>query len=162
MPRFSKFFRLGRTQHELDFVDVSNDFDTQVYVDPYAIEIRDDAWSSQASEYLRSFFKQLLDALRSNDDQRARELMSNLREPRETYLGVSRGTPSGRGVGRMQAQQMIAAIKKSKAFETNLLQDLSEMALYVEGVDRDKISDLSTRAEPDLNESMGIPKSAVK
>ena len=70
--------------------------------------------------------------------------MSHLREPKETFLGVSVGNPKGRGVGRLQASQLISAIKQSKAHKSGLLSGLSEMALYVEGVDRDKISDLTT------------------
>ncbi|GIQ76212.1 hypothetical protein BraRD5C2_46560 [Bradyrhizobium sp. RD5-C2] len=70
--------------------------------------------------------------------------MSHLTEPRETFLGVSTGNPQGRGVGPRQARQLITAIARSKAYKTGLLSDLSEMALYVEGIDRDKISDLTT------------------
>jgi len=144
MPRFSRYFSLKLSQPQLDFVDVSNDYDLPVFVDPYAIEIRDDLWAAQASEQIRSFFKQVLDALRDHNTARAVELMSNLHEPRETFLGVSRGDPQGRGVGRGQAQQLIAAIRQSKAYSSGILSDLSEMALYVEGVDKDKISDLTT------------------
>jgi hypothetical protein len=144
MPRFSDFFALGLTQHQLDFVDVSNEYDTPVYVDPYAIEIRDDVWAARASEHIRVFFKEVLDALRSGDTYRAVELMSNLREPQETFLGVSEGIPQGRGVGSGQSLQLIAAIRRSGAFTSGLLTDLSEMALYVEGIARDKISDLTT------------------
>jgi hypothetical protein len=144
MPKFSEYFSIGLSQAELDFVDVSNDYDIPVYVDPYAIEIRDDTWSSFASEHIRSFFKEVLDSLRDHNTQRAVALMSNLREPRETFMGVSRGSPRGRGVGRGQAGQLIAAIRQSRAFASGLLSDLSEMALYVEGIDKDKISDLTT------------------
>lgn len=144
MPRFSKHFRLGLSQHELDFVDISTGYDTPVYVDPYAIEIRDDVWAAEASEHIRTFFLEVLDALRAGDDARAENLMSHFREPSETFLGVSRGKPHGRGVGRVQSAQLIAAIKGSEAFASGLLSDLSEMSLYVEGVDRDKISDLTT------------------
>lgn len=144
MPRFSKFFSLGLSQYQLDFVDVSNEYDTPVYVDPYAIEIHDDTWSEQASEHIRSFFKTVLDALRSNDFPHAAGLMSHLSEPQETFLGVSKDKPLGRGVGQTQARQLISAIRQSKAYKTGLLTDLSEMALYVEGIDRDKISDLTT------------------
>jgi hypothetical protein len=144
MPRFSEYFSLDLSQHQLDFVDVSNEYDTPVYVDPYAIEIRDDIWSARASEQIRSFFKEVLAALRDQNTARAIGLMSHLREPKETFLGVSRGDPQGRGVGKGQAQQLIAAIRQSKAFASGLLSDLSEMALYVEGIDKDKISDLTT------------------
>ena len=64
MPRFSEYFKLGLSQPELDFVDISNEFDTPVYVDPYAIEIQDDAWAAHASDYIRVFFKEVLEALR--------------------------------------------------------------------------------------------------
>ncbi len=144
MARFSEYFSIGLTQHEIDFVDISTDIDTSVYVDPYAIEIRNDVWSSTASDYLRTFFSEVLEALRKGSDSKARHLMSHLKEPRETCLGVSRSGSGGRGIGDIQAKQLIDAIKKSQAFETGLLSDLSEMSLYIEGVDRDKVSDLTT------------------
>lgn len=144
MPRFSEYFNIGLSQHQLDFVDVSNDYDTPVYVDPYAIEIKDDIWAEKASEDIRSFFSEVLDALRNGDRLRAANLMSHLHEPEETFLGVSSGKPKGRGVGAGQANQLIKAIERSRAFQSGILEDLSEMALYVEGIDRDKISDLTT------------------
>lgn len=144
MPKFSQYFKLGLSQRELDFVDITTDRDTPVYVDPYAIEIRDDLWANTASEHIRTFFIEVLAALRSGDDARAQNLMSHFQEPNETCLGVSRGEPAGRGVGNIQSGQLIRAIKKSSAYATGLLSDLSEMSLYVERMDRDKISDLTT------------------
>lgn len=144
MPKFSEFFSIGLSQHALDFVDINTDFDTNVYVDPYAIEIRNDVWSVRASEYLRTFFLEVLDSLRQNKNERAEHLMSHLSEPRETYLGVSKGNPKGKGVGKKQARELIKAIENSSAYSTGLLSDFSEMSLYVEGMDRDKISDLTT------------------
>lgn len=144
MPQFSKYFELGVSQHELDFVDVSNEYDTPVYVDPYAIEVRDDIWAAQASEHIRVFFNEVLESIRAGDMERAKNLMSHLTEPKETFLGVSREDPKGRGVGRKQSGQLIDAIAASEAYKSGLLSDLSEMALYVDGVDKDKISDLTT------------------
>lgn len=142
--KFSEAYKLGKSQSELDFVDVSNLFDTPVYVDPYALEISDDEWSAQASEHIRSFFECVLEALREGEDARAAMLMSHLTEPKETYLGVSQDRPAGRGVGPKQSAQLIKAIKYSKAYNTGLLTDLSEMSLYVDNFDRDKVSDLTT------------------
>jgi hypothetical protein len=142
--RFSKYFGLNASQHELDFVDIDSDEDLSVYVDPYAIEVQDDLWSGNASEHLRVFFTEVLAALKGGDSLRAEELMSKLQEPKETYLGVSKGKPRGRGVGRFQATQLIQALEKSTAYQTGLLQDLSELALYIENFDRDKVSDLTT------------------
>lgn len=150
MPKFSQHFSIDLTEHELDFVDISNEYDTRVYVDPYAIEIQQDIWCEKASNNIRSFFLEVLQALRARNDARAIFLMSHLTEPKETFLGISSGEPKGRGVGRGQALQLISAIRRSKAFKTGLLSDLSEMALYVEGIDRDKISDLTTNIIRDL------------
>jgi len=106
--------------------------------------MKDDLWAAQASEHIRTFFKEVMEALRSGDEMRAENLMSHLSEPKETFLGISRGSPNGRGLGRGQSRQLILAMRNSRAFISGLLSDLSEMALYVEGVDRDKISDLTT------------------
>ena len=144
MPKFSEFFQINAPQAQLDFVDISTDYDTRVYVDPYAIEIQDDVWSGECSELIRVFFLEVLNAIRARDIHRARNLMSHLHEPAETFLGVSADEPLGKGVGSTQAMQLISAIRNSKAYKTGVLSDLSEMALFVENVGRDKISDLTT------------------
>lgn len=144
MPKFSKFFKINAPQAQLDFVDVSTDYDTRVYVDPYAIEIQDDVWSGECSELIRVFFLEVLNAIRGKDNSRAQNLMSHLHEPAETFLGVSADEPLGKGVGSRQAMQLIASIRNSEAYKTGVLSDLSEMALFVDNVGRDKISDLTT------------------
>jgi hypothetical protein len=88
------------SQAELDFVDVDVTTDNRLYLDPYAIQIRDDEWSASCGDYIRSFFNEVLDALRANNIRRAEHLLGNLHEPNETFLGESTGRPSGRGVGR--------------------------------------------------------------
>jgi hypothetical protein len=45
MARFSSIFRLSNSQAELDFVDIDTAHDIPLYLDPYAIQIREDAWS---------------------------------------------------------------------------------------------------------------------
>lgn len=70
--------------------------------------------------------------------------MSHLHEPAETFLGVSVAEPNGKGVGAKQARQLVRSIRSSKAYVSGVLSDLSEMALFVDRVGRDKISDLTT------------------
>jgi hypothetical protein len=52
--RFSRYFNLSKEQAELDFVDVDPDRDLQLFVDPYAIEIKDDTWSAGCGDHIRS------------------------------------------------------------------------------------------------------------
>ncbi len=142
--RFSRHFNLGKEQAELDFVDIDTDYDLKLYVDPYAIEIRDDEWSALCGDHIRSFFQEVLNTLRKGEERRAQHLVSQLSEPNETYLGVSSGKPRGRGVGAFQGRLILSALRKSVAFKTGLLSDLAEAELFIEGIGRDKISDLTT------------------
>lgn len=144
MPRFSTVFQLSNEQAALDFVDIELSTDTRLYLDPYAIEIREDEWSSICGDHIRSFFNDVLSALRNDDQAHAYHLLSHLREPNETYLGQSSGTPNGRGVGDFKARQFVHALRKSRAFETGLLADISEAELFIEGIGPDTISDLTT------------------
>ncbi|MGE6697697.1 hypothetical protein ACQKH5_08405 [Hyphomonas sp. NPDC076900] len=58
-------------------------------------------------------------------------------------MGVSKGGP-GRGIGAKQSAQIVASLLKSKAAQTGLLSDLSNTTLFIDGIARDKISDLVT------------------
>lgn len=142
--RVSAWAGLHNRQAELDFVDVDTDRDTRLFVDPYAIDIRGDAWSSECSRHLRSFFNALITALRDGNDARATHLASHLHETNETFLGLSRGKPQGRGIGAEQALRILDALRKSRAVQTGLLSELAETELFIEGVGSDKISDLTT------------------
>lgn len=144
MPRFSSAFSLSLDQSELDFVDIDLSTDNRFYLDPYAIEIRNDDWSGRCGDHVRSYFQELLDALRNDNQPRIDHLLGHLHEPNETYLGQSSGRPRGRGVGSGKAKDLSDAIAASRAFETGMLSDISEAELFVRGVGPDTISDLTT------------------
>lgn len=140
----SRYFNLGKTQAELDFVNIDTDRDTPVFVDPYALEIKDDQWSNRCADHIRSFFSAVIEAIRTNNEGRALHLLSHLHEAQETYLGVSRDRPQGRGIGRGHAGQLFEALQRSRAVQTGLLTDLAEAELFIAGIGRDKVSDLTT------------------
>lgn len=144
MVTFSEHFGLGKTQAELDFVDVDLSTDNRLYLCPYAIQIRDDEWSQACGDHIRSFFNEVLDQLRNGNLDRARHLLGHLHEPNETFLGQSVGSPSGRGVGADKAELLADALVNSRAFETGVLRDVSEAELFIRGVGPDTISDLVT------------------
>ncbi|WP_157970960.1 hypothetical protein [Pseudogemmobacter bohemicus] len=144
MPKFSEHFRLGLTQAELDFVDVELNTDTQLYICPYAIQIRDDDWSATCGDLIRSFFSEVLNQLRADNRRRVDHLLGHLREPNETRLGQSQGRPRGAGVGDDRAALLAGALVRSRAYQTGLLEDISEAELFIHGVGRDTISDLTT------------------
>lgn len=144
MPRVSKEFGLKKTQAELDFVDIELDTDTPLFIDPFAIRLRPDPWSQICTGTLVAFFQHIVDNIRSENEAEARKLLSYLREPNETRLGFSKHRPQGAGIGNMQAEQVYEALKGSSAVKTGFLSSLEECELMVEGISRDKLSDLAT------------------
>ena len=144
MARFSTHFNLGKTQPELDFVDVSLDEDLPLFVDPFAISRRHEPWSRDAHACLVSFFQEVVDRIRAGNRDRALALLGYLREPNETRLGLSSGRPKGAGIGAHQAVLLYEALSQSQAVQTGFLTSLEECELMIEGIGRDKISDLTT------------------
>lgn len=144
MARFSSVFQLSNSQAELDFVDIELDGDVPLYLDPYAIQIREDEWSEVCGDHIRSFFDEVLQGLRAGDNDRVVHLLSHLGEPNETHLGQSKGPPRGRGFGIEKAEKLADALRNSRAFETGLLADVAEAELFIHGVGPDLISDLTT------------------
>lgn len=144
MNPFSKRFKLGKSQSELDFVDVPIDGDIPLFIDPFAIAQRTDRWSQECHQVLHTFFERVVQEIRSGQSSKARELLLHLSEPNETRLGFSRGKPRGAGIGRDQSEDIFQALSESTAVKTGFLNSLEECELMIEGIAWDKISDLTT------------------
>ena len=54
--RVSKEFDLGRSQSELEFVDVELAGDTPLFVDPRALRLHDSEWASECVALVQIFF----------------------------------------------------------------------------------------------------------
>ncbi|NBC32915.1 MAG: hypothetical protein GVY13_09600 [Alphaproteobacteria bacterium] len=142
--RFSEIFSIGLGQPQLDFVDIKPDCDTPLFIDPFAISLRGDAWSEICHQHITHFFQTALDHIRAGRDQQARQMLNGLSEPNATCLGLSRGLPAGRGVGGRQALDLYESLAASQAAKNGLLEELAECDLFVPGIARDKISDITT------------------
>lgn len=114
MPRFAAHFGVNLEQAQLDFVDVDSDHDLPVYLDPYAFSKRADPLSVSCHEQIVTFFEAAIDAIRAGREPQARELLNHLHEPNETCLGVSRGEPSGRGLGRELSGDLFVMLRDSR------------------------------------------------
>ncbi|MDE2125274.1 MAG: hypothetical protein KGJ62_01645 [Armatimonadetes bacterium] len=141
--RFSDHFRLGKSQAELDFIDIPLTTDIPLFVDPYALSLADDIWYMECNDLIVDFFQLVVDSIRSGDTRTAGTLLLNLHEPNETHLGLSSGRPAGRGIGRHQANQIYSQLSKSRAVASGQLRDLSDCELLIEGISNDKISDVT-------------------
>ncbi len=144
MTLFSEYFQLDKSQFELDFVDVPIDSDILLFVDPFSMSQRLEPWSQKCHLTLVSFFQKVIDAIRNGDEQLARTLLRFLREPNETRLGFSRFQPQGAGIGSYQSEQLLDALRESSAVRTGFISSLEECEILIDGIGRDKISDLTT------------------
>jgi hypothetical protein len=142
--KLSEKFGLKVTQYELDFVDIDVSSDIPLFIDPYFLSLRNDAWSVDASRTIRSFFQYLINLLRAGDNSRAREIFLHLNEPNETCLGYSEGNPRGNGVGPVDAEKIFNSLLQSRAIKTGLVEDIEDCRVFIPGIDRDKISDMAT------------------
>ena len=144
MPKLSQHFEIDKSQPELDFVDVDTDIDTHLFIDPYVFSKRPDAWSAKCHDAMLSFFEAVLEAISEGNEPRGRMLLNQHHEPNETCLGLFHGTPSGRGIGNLQAKDLFHRLRESRAAETGLLEELSDCELFIPGIGPDKISDVTT------------------
>lgn len=144
MSLFSEYFKLNKTQFELDFVNIPIDSDILLFVDPFAISQRADPWSQATNKTIISFFDNLIQSIRRGNYDDARNLLRFLKEPNETRLGFSREHPKGAGIGNLQADELFEALLNSSAVRTGFLSSIVECELMIDGISRDKISDLTT------------------
>jgi hypothetical protein len=142
--RVSKYYKLNRTQPTLDFVDVDIVGDIRVFIDPRAIRLLPSQWGDECVSLVQNFFRTVLVAIHEGQHGQARALLSVLREPNETHLGLSRGKSRGRGLGRESVKDVWKALTKSEAVKSGLLEDLEDTILMIEGVSSDIISDITT------------------
>jgi hypothetical protein len=139
---FSEYFGLNKQQSELDFVDVPvSGQDIKLFIDPYAITRRRDSWLKDSSKLIYDFFDQLLDLIKLNQRKEALTLLDGLHESNETRLGYSPKN-KGAGIGKKQSEELYHALYSASAI--NSIKDIGEFNLMIPGIDRDKVSDMTT------------------
>lgn len=142
--KISERFQLGVTQYELDFVDIDTACDTPLFIDPHFLSISTDFVSAESSRTLRNFFQTFLTLVRTRELEQARRLFDNLHEPNETCLGLSKDAPRGNAIGEVDGEKLFQSIIASRAVETGIVEDIEDFRLFIEGIDKDKISDMTT------------------
>src|SRR5829696_3774411 len=143
--RVSQRYNLGLEQPSLEFVDVVLEQDTPLFLDPRAFVALGSKWGDACVKLIRDFFDEVLDAIRAGDEERARVLLSGLREPNETRLGFTLGRVAGRGVGAGLANDLYQNLASSEAVRAEgLIEELEDTALLVPGIGVDLVSDITT------------------
>ncbi|WP_341365467.1 hypothetical protein [Yoonia sp. BS5-3] len=163
--RVSQFFKLKRNQASLPFIDVDVVDDVRLFLNAKAIRALDTDWGDWCEYLISNFFDHVISSIKAGNSDAALLSLEQLREPRETHLGMSATGASGRGLGKEKARSLWASLKQSQAVKSGLLTDLEDTALLIEGVSVDIISDIITNIirEPLIDftnqvcEEYGIP-----
>ncbi|WZU36148.1 hypothetical protein Rruber_05661 (plasmid) [Rhodococcus ruber] len=131
------------------FLDVDVNVDNRWFLDPRAIRLhgRTDPFSARANECTETFFDEVLDCAAWGDTPRGLRLLQQFREPWETRLGLAKSGFSGHGGADDVGSWMWTALNENlRAFiVVGILRELEELPLFIEGIDKDITSDITTR-----------------
>lgn len=147
------------------FEDVDVACDNRIFVDPHAIRLSKGPvpFVTDAVAALDTFFDTVShDAMSNNttDHDHGLDLLQHFREPWETRMGMSDSGFSGRGGADDVGTWIWKALRTDLAalLQVGVLKHLEDLPLFVEGVDRDITSDITTRITfaplADFTESM--------
>lgn len=134
------------------FVDVDVLNDNRLYVDPHAIRLarHPEPFASQAIECADSFCHEVTESVIAGAPTgygRGEELLRHFSEPSETRLGMSatgfQGHGGSDGVGNAIWQTLISDVEF--LVRMGVLRHIEDLPVFVDGVDRDITSDVTTR-----------------
>ena len=103
--RLSDYFKLGKSQHQLDFVDVFSECDIPLFIDPSLFSLYDDIWSNACHNDVCGYFQSLVDRIIKGQKQNALQLLRWIgfgwlvrafiarRKKKPPRLGGGRGNP---------------------------------------------------------------------
>lgn len=134
------------------FLDVDIDSDNRMFVDPHAIRLHrtPEPFATRANHCTETFFREVTRCALSSsaaDRRRGLELLQRFVEPWETRLGLATNSFSGHGgaedVGAWIWNTLNTDVEA--LLRVGILQQIEDLPLFVEGVDRDITSDITTR-----------------
>lgn len=137
----------------IPFVDIDVSADNRLFVDPCRIRLSKDLspWREQALRGIDSFLDNLLTPLSSSADDRSqtldRDLLTRFTEPTETRLGMSKSGFHGHGGAKDIGNRIALSLETNlnALVKVGIIHHLEELPLFVEGVDKDITSDITTR-----------------
>jgi hypothetical protein len=144
-------FSLGVRSEDVPFVDVNVLRDNLLFVDPSAIRVAARLgyrWGVRADRSLRTFFDEILACLSVPAKyKQGEDSLAEFHEPSETRLGMSAKGYRGSGASRELGERIWRELRTNPVCATKvaLLKRVEDIAIFVEDIANDRISDLTTR-----------------
>lgn len=99
--KISEILGIGKTQFELDFVDIDVDGDLPLFIDPIYISKANTPMINKMYSTLSNFFDYLMELINMGNITEARNIFLNLNEVNDIYLGLSKNKARGNGIGEI-------------------------------------------------------------
>ena len=138
---------------DLEFYDIMPYLDTKKFLDPYWIAHSKTEFGKNCDSLIKDFFEKLLNLIDTKPNlNEAVQLCDKLMESKEICFGYSEidnsgnsnriGGTDGKGMGPVVSFDFCNAIKRSKAFKNDLLNEMEDCKLFLNGISHDRISDI--------------------
>ena len=141
-PRLNDYHNLPFSQEEVDFVIPFLDEDLPLYVDPFLL------WKSPSQQdqslhlSLLNTFNRLGDLAKRNREDEATSQLITASECSEAGLGQSK-TRIGKRFGQKIAKEILSLFQTLPHIRADGFRHFEEVQLYVDGVSKDRISDIA-------------------
>ncbi|WP_458686363.1 hypothetical protein [Nocardia tengchongensis] len=150
MSKITEYFGIS---DPVPFVDVTVETDNRMFVDPRRIRLASDPQPHAAAARfcLDTFFKEVAGCVLSSsvsEHRRGLDLLQHFGEPRETRLGMSRAGIDGHGGADLigaSIWETLSGPSVEPLLRVGIMREVEAVPLFVEGIDKDITSDLTTR-----------------
>lgn len=140
--RVSEVLGLEKSQFELDFVDIDIDGDLPLFIDPIYIAKANTPMINKMYSTLNNFFEYLMDLISTGNIAEAKNIFMNLNEVNDIHLGLSKNKARGNGIGEKYQKEIFDNILATAQKHEGLLNQIQDIKIFVQGIDRDRISDM--------------------
>lgn len=141
-PRFTDFHGVHIAQHELDFAIPFLNEDIPLYVDPFLLWKSPSFQDKSLHQMLLAGFNNFGVLAKQGQQEEAVEQLMAASECEEVGLGTSQNR-QGKRIGRKQALEILTLFRDIPYFQEHGFRHLEEIQLFVEGIGKDRISDIA-------------------
>lgn len=158
----SELFGLKIRGHkDIEFIDIDEQNDTKLFLDPYVIQALQNDFCKKARESIDSFFTEIFRACKARDKIRLRMLCSYSAEPNETNLGMKLISNYGKGATANSLTPLFLNFYKLVRQNPYIETDPLALCIYIRNFAEDKMSDLITNIMRNLLHEFTVEQSRL-
>lgn len=141
-PRLTDFHGVSLAQAELDFAIPFFDEDLPLFLDPFLLWKSPSQQDNALHTTLMASFNHLNRLVQKGQEDEATKILVELSECEEVGLGVS-ATRRGKRLGQNAARSILDLFRQIPQYSRDGLGHLEEIQLFVDGVSKDRVSDIA-------------------